>query len=120
RITEGDLVMREPTIARNYAEALIDLARTDLAKWGKLIDDFADAMQADRKLYLFLESPRVSATEKKRVLAAALEGQVPLGFLRFLQALVNNRRQMLIPAIAAEYHTLVDQVENRVHAAVMV
>src|SRR5207244_4101375 len=42
RATEGDLVMRDPTIAKNYAEALIELARKgggDLAKWGDLIDE---------------------------------------------------------------------------------
>jgi F-type H+-transporting ATPase subunit delta len=38
--------------------------------------------------------------------------------VRFLQALVNNRRQMLIPVIAHAYHDLVDQVEGRVHASV--
>ena len=116
--------MRQPTIAKNYAEALIELARKagtkDLAKWGDLIDEVASAMHADRTLHVFLESPRVAATEKKRVLALALENRVPLGFLRFLQALVNNRRQMLIPEIAIQYHALVDAVENRVHASVTV
>jgi F-type H+-transporting ATPase subunit delta len=71
-------------------------------------------------LYIFLESPRVAASEKNRVLALALESQVPLGFLRFLQALVKNRRQMLIPEIAIQYHALVDEAENRVHASVTV
>jgi F-type H+-transporting ATPase subunit delta len=116
--------MRDPTIAKNYAEALIELARKsgsgDLEKWGDLIDEVAEAMRADRTLYVFLESPRVAATEKNRVLGAALENQVPLGFLRFLQALVKNRRQMLIPEIAIQYHALVDQAENRVHALVTV
>jgi len=115
--------MRDATIARNYAEALIELARKDgdaLAKWGGLIDDVSAAMQADRTLYVFLESPRVSSADKRRVLATALEGQVPLGFLRFLQALVKNRRQMLIPEIATAYHGLLDEAENRVHASVTV
>ena len=40
--------------------------------------------------------------------------------MRFLQALVHNRRQMLIPDIAAAYMDLVDQVEGRVHATVTV
>jgi F-type H+-transporting ATPase subunit delta len=114
--------MREPTIARNYAEALIDLAQKDgdLAKWGRLIDQFADAMSSDAKLAGFLASPRISAGDKNKVLAAALEGQVPATFLRFLQAMVKNRRQLLIPQVATQYHALVDVVENRVHAAVTV
>ncbi|HET9425263.1 MAG TPA: F0F1 ATP synthase subunit delta [Gemmatimonadaceae bacterium] len=114
--------MREPTIAKNYAEALLDLAQKDgdLAKWGRLIDQVAEAMQGDVKLFTFLQSPRIAAPEKNRILAQALEGQVPTPFLRFLQALVRNRRQMLIPQVAAEFHSLVDVVENRVHAAVTV
>ena len=114
--------MREPTIAKNYAEALIDLAQKDgdLAKWGRLIDQFADAMNSDAKLAGFLASPRVAASEKNRILALALEGQVPLTFLRFIQAMVKNRRQLLIPMVATEYHSLVDVVENRVHASVTV
>jgi F-type H+-transporting ATPase subunit delta len=114
--------MREPTIAKNYAEALLDLAQKDgdLAKWGRLIDQFAEAMSSDAKLAGFLASPRIAASEKNRVLAQALEGQVPATFLKFLQAMVRNRRQLLIPQVATEFHALVDVVENRVHAAVTV
>jgi F-type H+-transporting ATPase subunit delta len=114
--------MREPTIAKNYAEALLDLARQDgdLAKWGRLIDQFAEAMNSDAKLSGFLASPRIAASGKNRILAQALEGQVPATFLKFLQAMVKNRRQLLIPMVATEYHALVDVVENRVHAAVTV
>lgn len=114
--------MREPTIAKNYAEALLDLAQKDgdLAKWGRLIDQMSESMSSDAKLNAFMATPRVSATEKNKVLAAALEGQVPATFLKFLQAMVRNRRQLLIPQVATQFHTLVDVVENRVHAAVTV
>jgi F-type H+-transporting ATPase subunit delta len=114
--------MREPTIAKNYAEALLDLAQKDgdLAKWTSLIDQMAEAMGSDAKLAGFLASPRIAAADKNKVLAAALGGQVPQTFLRFLQALVRNRRQLLIPQIATQFHALVDIVENRVHASVTV
>ena len=114
--------MREATIARNYAETLLELARRagDLRGWGQAADDVADAMQSDRTLRLFLESPRVSSAQKNRILGRAFEGQLPPVFVRFLQALVNHRRQMLLPEIAREYHNLVDQVEGRLHASVTV
>ena len=84
--------MREPTIAKNYAEALLDLAQKDgdLAKWGRMIDQFAEAMNSEAKLAGFLASPRIAASDKNKVLAQALEGQVPATFLRFLQAMVRN------------------------------
>ncbi|MGH7617876.1 MAG: ATP synthase F1 subunit delta [Gemmatimonadaceae bacterium] len=114
--------MREPTIARNYAETLLELAQRagDLRGWGELIDRIADAMETDRRLRVFLESPRVSAQRKNEIVQKALGGQLPRNFVRYLQALVNHRRQMLIPAIAHEYHDLVDRVEGRVHASVTV
>jgi ATP synthase, F1 delta subunit len=114
--------MREPTIARNYAETLLELANRDgdLRAWGDMFDQISSAMQSDRRLKVFLESPRVSAQRKNEIMQAALGAQLPRNFVRFLRALVNHRRQMLIPSIAAEYHDLVDHVEGRVHAAVTV
>jgi F-type H+-transporting ATPase subunit delta len=112
--------MRETTIARNYAEALLTLARKagDLQAWGRMIDDVAVAMERDGRLRRFLEAPQISAEQKNAVLSKAYEDRAPRLFLRFLQQLVKNRRQMLIPVIAAEYHDLVDEVEGRVHAQV--
>lgn len=114
--------MREPTIARNYAETLLELAQRagDLGGWGDMLDKIADAMESDRRLRVFLESPRVSAQKKNEVLQKAFGAQLPRNFVRFLQALVTHRRQMLIPVIANEYHDLVDRVEGRVHASVTV
>jgi F-type H+-transporting ATPase subunit delta len=114
--------MREPTIVRNYAETLVELARRadDLAGWGELVQGVADAMQQDRTLRSFMETPRIGAPEKNRLLAKAFEGQLPPVFVRFLQALVSNRRQMLIPEIALDYHDLVDEAEGRIHANVTV
>ncbi len=77
-------------------------------------------MESDRRLRVFLESPRVSAQRKNEIIQKAYGAQLPRNFVRFLQALVNNRRQMLIPLIAQAYHDLVDQVEGRVHASVTV
>jgi F-type H+-transporting ATPase subunit delta len=114
--------MRETTIARNYAEALLELARkaNDLRGWGELIDSVANGIESDRRLRVFLESPRVSAQQKSEIFQKAYGNTLPRNFVRFLQALVHNRRQMLIPAISHEYSDLVDQVEGRVHASVTV
>ena len=114
--------MRDTTIARNYAEALLALARKagDLQAWGRLIDDVASAVERDDRLRRFLEAPQISADAKNAVLAKAYEDRAPRLFLRYLQRLVMNRRQMLIPEIANEYRDLVDEAEGRVHAQVTV
>ena len=114
--------MRDTTIARNYAEALFDLARKakNLRGWGELITEFAGAMQRDATLRLFLESPRISAAHKNELLANALQDRMPRLMVRYIQMLVKNRRQMLIPEIAREYLDLVDEAEGRMHARVTV
>ena len=114
--------MREPTIAKNYAETLLELAQRsgDLRAWGDMLDSIAEAMESDKRLRVFLESPRASAQRKNEVLQKAYGSQLPRNFLRFLQALVSHRRQMLIPEIAHAYHDLVDHAEGRVHASVTV
>jgi F-type H+-transporting ATPase subunit delta len=112
--------MRDSTIARNYAEALLALARKsdDLAGWGRMIDEVASAIERDDRLRHFLEAPQISADQKNAVLQKAYEDRAPRLFLRYLQRLVKNRRQMLIPTIATEYRDLVDEVEGRLHAEV--
>jgi F-type H+-transporting ATPase subunit delta len=114
--------MRQSTIARNYAEALLALARKadDLDGWGRTIDDIAGVLQRDPTFRNFMASPRVSAQQKIQVLTKAFSDRVPQLFLRFLHALVRNRRQMLLPLIAIEYHSLVDETTGRVHARVTV
>jgi len=114
--------MRDTTIARNYAETLLVLATRaeDLRGWGKMLGDVASAMQENPTLRLFLESPRISATQKSEVIGRAFQDQMPRLMLRFFQTLVHNRRQMLIPAIAEEYNNLVDAAEGRIHARVTV
>jgi F-type H+-transporting ATPase subunit delta len=114
--------MRQATIARNYAEALLELAKRakDLRGWGSLIQGVADAMQKDLTLRTFLETPRVDSATKHRILRKALTDRAPAKFVRFIESVVSHRRQMLIPEIAREYMDLVDLAENRLHALVTV
>lgn len=114
--------MHEHTVARNYAEALLALARkaNDTLGWGHMLQRVADAMAQDPTLHNFLESPRISAARKSEMLARAFQDRAPRLFLRFLQQLVHNRRQMLIGTIATEYFALLDEVEGRVRAHVTV
>ena len=114
--------MRDSTIARNYAETLLVLATRaqDLRGWGKMLTDVATAMRENPTLRLFLESPKVSASQKSEVIGKAFADRMPRLMLRFFQTLVHHRRQMLIPAIAEEYLNLVDEAEGRIHARVTV
>lgn len=113
--------MRAPTIARNYAAALFELGeRTgDTERYADLIEAVAGAVEADDRIKLVLESPRVPKSRKGELLAAALEGRAPQQFVRFLQAVVRRGRQGVLSGIAREYLALVDIKFNRVHASVV-
>jgi F-type H+-transporting ATPase subunit delta len=111
--------VRTETIARNYAEALFDLAGRsgEADRYADLIDAVAAAIQSTPKVNAVLMSPRIPKAEKARFLGAALKG-APRDFVLWLQAVVKRGRQGILREIAAEYLRLVDQQQNRVRASV--
>ena len=104
--------MREPTIARNYAEALFEVGEHAglTERFADLIEAVAGAVAADPRVRLVLESPRVHKAQKQALLAKALEGAAPEPFIRFLAAVVKRGRQGIIGA-AGKF--------NRIHASVV-
>lgn len=114
--------MQSSTISRNYAETLLILARkaNDPTGWGQLLSQLAEAIQSDKTLKQFLESPRVAVSVKTEVIKKALGEKTPAIFVRFLQQLVMNRRQAMIREISAEYNSMLNAAENRVVARITV
>ncbi len=114
--------MKSTTVARNYAEALLLAAEARGAaaveRYGRLMDAVAGALEADERIALALESPRVSKTAKSALLERALGAVAAPEVVRFLQAVVRRGRQGLIAEIAQEYQGLEDVKLNRVHAGV--
>ena len=114
--------MRAEVIARNYAETLMDLAERAggpeaVEEYGAAMDEVAELL-ADGRVREFLATPRVTAQAKKDALVAALGGRVPAPFLRFLQVVVDKRRQGQLAEIAAQFRALVDERAGRVRVAV--
>jgi F-type H+-transporting ATPase subunit delta len=111
---------RHSVVARNYAEALLALARKagDVPGWGRMMQEVADAMANDAQLRAFLESPRVPADRKNAALGRAFQDRYPRLLVRFLQTMITKGRQRQIGAVAREYAALVDEAEGRVHAQV--
>ena len=114
--------MNGSVVARNYAEALLLAAAAqgteDVERYGRLLDAVAGAVQAEERIAVALESPRVSKATKAALLERALGDLADPEFVRFLQAVVRRGRQGLVGEIAQQYHTLVDEKLNRVHAGV--
>jgi F-type H+-transporting ATPase subunit delta len=114
--------MNDATIGRNYAETLLTLAKREgkEEEWGSLIDSLATTMKEDATFRTFIGSPKIAAAQKIEILDKALGKRVPHLFFRFIETVIMKRRQMVIPEIASEYRALIDESEDRVHAAVTV
>jgi len=115
--------VKNTTIARNYAEALLLAAEAGdggaVELYGRLLEAVAGAVQADERIAVALDSPRVAKATKAALLERALGDVAPREFVRFLQAVVRRGRQGLLGEIAQEYQALVDLKLDRVHAGVV-
>jgi F-type H+-transporting ATPase subunit delta len=114
--------VRGETIARNYASALFALALRDdqVEAYGNALDQVVAVIDQEPGFRLFLDTPRVSLTEKKEVLQRVLGAHLPAHVLNFLLLSLDKRRQRLFPAFAEAYQGLVDAHLGRTHVSVQV
>jgi F-type H+-transporting ATPase subunit delta len=114
--------VREQTVARNYAETLFELAQPTegLERYQEGIEMVARLIDENPRFRLFLETPRIPAADKKQVVRKVFGSALPKPLLTFLLVVIDKRRQRLVRAIAREYHDLVDESLDRVHAEVTV
>lgn len=112
--------MRDATIARSYAETLFELGQRHKAHtaFAQAFDQLTELIEREPTVRVFLESPKIDAGDKKAALERALAGRVPPLFLSFMLVVVDKRRQRLLPEIAREYHTLLDEHSGQLHVQV--
>jgi F-type H+-transporting ATPase subunit delta len=112
--------LRDPGIARNYAEALFQVGERSGAaeRFGELLDALAGAITTDEHIRRTLETPRVPKAQKLEILRRALAGRTPEPFQRWVEAVVRRDRQRLLDTISREYNGLLDAKLNRVHAGI--
>jgi F-type H+-transporting ATPase subunit delta len=114
--------VRDETVARNYAEALFELAegREGIDAFSAGVADVARVLEEDPRFRIFLETPRIDASDKKAVIRKAFEDRVPRSLLNFLLVVVDKRRQRLLGSIARQFQLLVDDRLGRTHVEVTV
>ena len=94
------------TIARPYAEALFQVAKShDLATWGQQLDALAQVAQ-DADLRQFADHPKAQSEQVVAVITAAAKQTLAAGVQNFLQTVVENGRLAALPEIVAQYHVL--------------
>lgn len=93
--------------ARVYAEALFDVAKQKgrLDAIGEGLAQFADAVEAERELQVFLFSPHFSSAEKVAGLKRAVTGADP-ELLNFLELLIEKQRMPEVFRIRRELERL--------------
>jgi len=88
--------VKSATVARNYAQALFLAAEAhgmaEIERYGRVLEAVSGAVQADERIAVALESPRVSKATKAGLLERALGDLAPAEFVRFLQAVVRRGR----------------------------
>jgi F-type H+-transporting ATPase subunit delta len=107
------------TAARPYAEAVFGLAqeRNALKDWSEMLA-LAAAVVRDERIQRLANDPRV---ERARLLGLLLDiggKQLTPEGANFLRLLVENRRLLLLPEIAAVYEDLKAEAEARIEATV--
>lgn len=112
--------MREPTVAKNYADALFELGERsgETERYARLMSGFGAVLTDEPQIRVVLESPRVPREKKLAILERAFASLAPVEFTRFLHAVVRRGRQGLFPAIAEQYSQLVDAKLGRVRVTV--
>ncbi len=111
--------MRDETVSRNYAEALFDLAERHegVEVYHDCIDEVAVLLDENPSFRKLMETPRVDAEDKKKVVKKAF-ASFPAPFVNFLLVTIDKRRQRLLSGIARSFGDLVDEHMNRVHVDV--
>jgi F-type H+-transporting ATPase subunit delta len=112
--------VRNETVARNYAETLLELARRHegIEAYGEGIETVARMLEEDPRFRLFVETPRIPDVDKKDVVRKAFSGKLPENLVNFLLITIDKRRQALLRDVAREYHALVDDEMGREHVDV--
>ena len=112
--------MRDETVARNYAEALFELAeRYEGAEaYGTGVETIARLIDENDDFRRFLETPRIAVGHKKTVVRRVFGEIPPAKLVDFVLITLDKRRQRLLRSIAREYVGLMDQHLNRVHVEV--
>jgi F-type H+-transporting ATPase subunit delta len=100
-------------LAEVYARSLFQVAREQgkIDELREQLGQFADALNANRELAIFLFSPYFSTSEKQDALGRALQGANP-AFANFLALLIEKHRMPVIFRIRQKYDRLWEE-ENR-------
>jgi F-type H+-transporting ATPase subunit delta len=100
--------------ARIYAETLLEVAQDEnaLDRVAEEVEVVRRALRETPRLGDFLASPRIEAPGKKAVLRAALQDRLSEPTLRFLELVIDRRRQNILTEILEAFLARVGELRN--------
>jgi len=112
--------MRGETVAANYAATLLELADRNGAaeEYGAALATVADLIDSDPSFRTFLETPRITDVDRKRMARRVFGPYLPLHVVNFILVVIDRRRQRLIPSMHRAYQNLLDEKLGREHVEV--
>lgn len=108
------------TIARPYAQAVFELARShnNLKAWSEMLQ-FAAAVAADPQMKSLVGDPRVGTDQLERLFLDICGDKCDAAAQNFIKLLIENRRLNVLPEIAHLYETQRAEAEGTLHAQVV-
>ncbi len=115
----GQVTKRHPASA-TYARALLEIAQAvgEGDAFADQLSGFASALETDRQLRLFFESPKIPAADKRAVLDRSLSGRASAPVLNLLKILIDKGRQELYVEISETFGEILDQERGRHHVSI--
>jgi len=106
------------TIARPYADALFEVARTEsLPAWSSLMEELA-VVADDEGIRHLADNPRVADDKLLELLCGVVKSPLSEKARNFLRALIANGRLTVLPEIAAQFRALVNASQGEADAVV--
>ena len=102
--------MRDETVARSYAETLLEVAERNEGPetFGEGIEIIASLIDENPGFRVFLDTPRIAVGQKREVIRSVFGVAFPATLINFVLVTLDKRRQRLLREIAQAYHTLLD------------
>jgi F-type H+-transporting ATPase subunit delta len=117
----GKTVQKRHPASSAYSKALLEVGeeRGLSETFAEQLTAFAAAIESDRMLRVFFESPKIAVGDKKAALERALTDRLDGAVLNLIKMLIDRSRQALFGEIADVFGELLDDARGRTHVQIV-
>lgn len=106
--------MRIPEVSRRYASALYEIAvaKNSQVQFLDQLREIRKAVESDKDLRAFLESPVVQPADKKNLFAGALKGKASEEIVSLISLLADKNRLGILDTVVEAYQESIDDAHG--------